>query len=228
MCARSILYQSSARPGLRRHRKLSAARSAAGTRSQSNLWYRGEQRGRVDFPSGGVCWMRLRVEAASRTWPYRCPRANLRGDRAPAPSGGMRSVDDDHMLRDPRLIDVIDEHPDPVLAGSSASRRQPLARLSDGETLEASQAATVLTIPNHGPGARRSAAGGYGSRVAIGTGARSTGSTLLPVRRSAAMKSRPIPRTSPSAMRADRSRSRARAHAGEPVRHRRRSPPARR
>ena len=64
----------------------------------------------------------------------------------------MRSVDDDHMLRDPRLIDVIDEHPDPVLAGSSASRRQPLARLSDGETLEASQAATVLTIPNYARG----------------------------------------------------------------------------
>ena len=60
-----------ARPGLRRHRKLSAARSAAGTRSQSNLWYRGEQRGRVDFPSGRVCWMRLRVEAATRTRPYR-------------------------------------------------------------------------------------------------------------------------------------------------------------
>ena len=39
----------------------------------------------------------------------------------------MRSVDADHMLRDPRLIDVIDEHPDPVLAGSSASRRQPNA-----------------------------------------------------------------------------------------------------
>jgi hypothetical protein len=77
--------------------------------------------------------MRLRVKAASRTRPYR---------------------DDDHMLRDPRLIDVIDEHPDPVLAGSSASRRQPLARLSDGETLEASQAATVLTIPNHARGGR--------------------------------------------------------------------------
>ena len=29
----------------------------------------------------------------------------------------MRSVDADHMLRDPRLIDVIDEHPVPVLAG---------------------------------------------------------------------------------------------------------------
>ena len=27
---------------------------------------------------------------------------------------GMRSVDDDYMLRDPRLIDVIDEHPDRV------------------------------------------------------------------------------------------------------------------
>jgi hypothetical protein len=72
----------------------------------------------------------------------------------------MRSVDDDHMLRDPRLIDVIDEHPDPVLAGSSASRRQPLARLSDGETLEASQAATVLTIPNHARGGAAIGGGG--------------------------------------------------------------------
>ena len=75
----------------------------------------------------------------------------------------MRSVNDDHMLRDPRLIDVIDEHPDPVLADSSASRRQPLARLSDGETLEASQAATVLTIPDHAQGA---AIGGGGLWIA--------------------------------------------------------------
>src|SRR5438552_14410327 len=58
-----------------------------------------------------------------------------------------------------------------------------LARLSDGESLEASQAATVLTIPDHSQGAAIGG-GGYGSRAAIGTGARSIGSTLLPARRS--------------------------------------------
>jgi hypothetical protein len=72
-----------------------------------------------------------------------------------------------------------------------------LARLSDGETLEASQAATVLTIPDHAQGAAIGA-GGYGSRAAIGTGARSIGSTLLPARRSAVIKSRLVPRASPS------------------------------
>ncbi len=82
-----------------------------------------------------------------------------------------------------------------------------LARLSDGETLEASQAATVLTIPDHAQGAAIGG-GGYGSRAAIGTGARSIGSTLLPARRSAVMKSRPVPRASPSAMPADCGRCR--------------------
>ena len=82
-----------------------------------------------------------------------------------------------------------------------------LARLSDGQTLEASQAATVLTIPDHAQGAAIGA-GGYGSRAAIGTGARSIGSTLLPARRSAVMKSRPVPRVSPSAMPADCGRCR--------------------
>jgi hypothetical protein len=81
-----------------------------------------------------------------------------------------------------------------------------LARLSDGETLEASQAATVLTIPDHAQGA--AAPGGYGSRAAIGTGARSIGSTLLPAHRSAVMKSRPVPRASPSEMPADCGRCR--------------------
>jgi hypothetical protein len=63
-----------------------------------------------------------------------------------------------------------------------------LARLSDGETLGASQAASMLTIPDHAQGA------------AIGAGARSTGSTLRLARRSAAMTSRLVPRALPSAV----------------------------
>ena len=100
-------------------------RSAAGTRSQFARLAPGGKRIRtfgtavnnaaaLILRHARVLWMRLRVEAATRTRPHRCPRANLRGDRAPAPSGGMRSVDDDYMLRDPRLIDVIDEHPDRI------------------------------------------------------------------------------------------------------------------
>jgi hypothetical protein len=50
--------------------------------------------------------------------------------------------------------------------------------------------------------------GGYGSRAAIGAGARSTGSTLRPARRSAAMKSRPAPRALPSAVPGDCGRCR--------------------
>ena len=59
-----------------------------------------------------------------------------------------------------------------------------------------------------GPAQLSKPAGGYGSRAAIGTGARSIGSTLLPARRSAVMKSRPVPRASPSAMPADCGRCR--------------------
>jgi hypothetical protein len=57
----------------------------------------------------------------------------------------------------------------------------------------------MLTIPDHAQGAAIGV-GGYGSRAAIGTGARSIGSTLLPARRNAVVKSRPVPRASPSAM----------------------------
>ena len=72
----------------------------------------------------------------------------------------------------------------PKLDQQLATTEQSLAnedqdRLSDGEMLEACQAATVLTIPNHAQGAAIGG-GGYGSRVAIGTGARSTGSTQWP------------------------------------------------
>jgi hypothetical protein len=74
-----------------------------------------------------------------------------------------------------------------------------LARLSDGETLGASQAASVLTIPDHAQGA---AIGGGGLWIA-----RSDWSwgpldrlTLRPARRSAAMKSRLVPRALPSAV----------------------------
>jgi hypothetical protein len=82
-----------------------------------------------------------------------------------------------------------------------------LARLSDGETLGASQAATVLTIPDHAQGAAIGG-GGYGSRAAIRAGARSIGSTLRPARRSAAMKSRPVRRALPSAVTGDCGRCR--------------------
>jgi hypothetical protein len=74
-----------------------------------------------------------------------------------------------------------------------------VARLSDGETLGVSQAASMLTIPDHAQGAAIGG-GGYGSRAAIGAGARSTGSTLRLARRSAAMTSRLVPRALPSAV----------------------------
>jgi hypothetical protein len=72
-----------------------------------------------------------------------------------------------------------------------------LARLSEGERLEASQAAMVLTIPDHAQGAAIERAW-HGSRAAIGAGARSTGSTPRPAPRSAVMKSHPVRRASPS------------------------------
>jgi hypothetical protein len=59
----------------------------------------------------------------------------------------------------------------------------------------------VLTIPDHAQGGR-SAAGAM-DRAAIGTGARSIGLTLLLARRCAVIKSRPVPRASPSAMPTD-------------------------
>ena len=75
-----------------------------------------------------------------------------------------------------------------------------LGRLSDGETLEASQAAMVLTIPDHAQGA------------AIDRGglwiARSTGSIRRPARHSVAMKSRPVPRALPSVVPGDCGRCR--------------------
>jgi len=56
------------------------------------------------------------------------------------------------MLRDPRLIDVIDEHLDPVPACSSASRRQPWSgcRRRDARGVPGRSGAD---FPNHAQGA---------------------------------------------------------------------------
>jgi hypothetical protein len=63
----------------------------------------------------------------------------------------------------------------------------------------------AITRPRSGRSDRRR---GAMDRAAIGAGARSTGSTLRPARRSAAMKSRPAPRALPSAVPGDCGRCR--------------------
>ena len=77
-----------------------------------------------------------------------------------------------------------------------------LAQLSDGETLAASQATSVLTIPDHAQGAAID-----GGELWIARSDWSWGTldrlTLRPARRGAAMKPRPVSRALPSAVTGD-------------------------